>query len=70
MKYQTILFKYFFGLKGAVYFEAIATMIFSHVKISSFRARVHLIFHWCLYDKTIYLGLLKRIKSLEENANF
>ena len=34
MKYQTILLKRFFGLKGAVYYEAIAMVIFSHVKIS------------------------------------
>ena len=24
-------------------------MLFSHVKISSFRAKAHLVFHWCLY---------------------
>ena len=32
-KHQTILLKKFFGLKGAVYYEAIAMVIFSHVKI-------------------------------------
>ena len=26
-------------------------MIFSHVKISGFRAKAHLVFHWCLYNK-------------------
>ena len=26
-------------------------MLFSHVKISSFGAKVHLVFHWCLYNK-------------------
>ena len=26
-------------------------MLFSHVKISSFRAKAHLVFHWCLYNK-------------------
>ena len=26
-------------------------VIFSHVKISSFRAKAHLVFHWCLYNK-------------------
>ena len=61
MKYQTILIlKSFFGLKGAVYYETIATVIFSHVKItcyfhiveiSSFHAKAHLVFHWCLYNK-------------------
>ena len=30
-------------------------MLFSHVKISSFRAKSHLVFHWCLYNKIIYL---------------
>ena len=41
-------------MKGAIYFVAIATVIFSHVKISSFRAKAHLVFHWCLYDKKNY----------------
>ena len=36
-----------FGLNGAVYYEAIAMVIFSHVKISSFRAKANLVFHWC-----------------------
>ena len=26
-------------------------MLFSHVKISSFRAKAHLVFHWCLNNK-------------------
>ena len=29
--------------------------MFSHVKISSFRAKAHLVFHWCLYNKANYL---------------
>ena len=29
-------------------------MIFSHVKISNFRAKAHLVFHWCLYNKIVY----------------
>ena len=45
MKYQTILPKQFIGLKGANYSEAIETVTFSHVKISSFRANGHLVFH-------------------------
>ena len=49
-----------FGVKGAIYYVVIATVIFSHVqitllfshvKISSFRAKAHLVFHWCLYNK-------------------
>ena len=37
MKYQTILLKQFFGVKGVIYYVAIATVIFSHGTISSFR---------------------------------
>ena len=29
-------------------------MLFSYVKISSFRAKAHLVFHWCLYNNTNY----------------
>ena len=29
-------------------------MLFSHVKISSFRAKAHQVFHWCLYNNDIY----------------
>ena len=29
-------------------------ILFSHVKISSFRAKAHLAFHWCLYNKKQY----------------
>ena len=36
MKYQTILLKQFFGLKGAVYYDAIATVIFSHMRITCY----------------------------------
>ena len=34
MKFQTISLKYFFAAKGAIYYVAIATVIFSHVKIT------------------------------------
>ena len=40
-------------------------MLFSYggeggiVKISSFRAKTHLVFHWCLYNKAIYLLYLE-----------
>ena len=27
-------------------------MLFSHVKISIFRAKAHLVFNWCLYNQT------------------
>ena len=29
-------------------------MLFSLVKISSFRTKAHLVFHWCLYNKSDY----------------
>ena len=41
-------------MKGAIYYVARATVIFSHVKISSFRAKAHLVFHWCLYNKFLF----------------
>ena len=43
-------------MKGAIYYVAIAKVIFSHVKVSGFRAKAHLVFHWCLYNKRIYLS--------------
>ena len=36
MKYQTISMKQFFPAKGAIYVVAIATVIFSHVKITCY----------------------------------
>ena len=30
-------------------------MSFSHVKLSSFRAKAHLVFHWCLYKNNVLL---------------
>ena len=36
-------------------------MLFSQVKISSFRAKAHLVFHWCLYNKVIYLTIIPRV---------
>ena len=29
-------------------------MLLSHVKISSFRMKDHLVFHWCLHNKILY----------------
>ena len=34
-------------------------MLFSHVKISSFRAKAHLVFHWCLYNKNFFFPFAK-----------
>ena len=30
-------------------------MLFSHVKIPSFRTKAHLVFHWCSCNKTYYI---------------
>ena len=43
--------KPFYPAKGAIYYVAIATVIFSHVKIPSFCTKAHLVFHWCLFNK-------------------
>ena len=42
-------------------------MLFSHVKISCFRAKAHLVFHWYLYNKIILLhvGISGPWKTLE-----
>ena len=40
-------------------------MLFSHVKISSFRAKAHLVFHWCLYNNDDYHFSLKNQHSQE-----
>ena len=29
--------------------QLLKNMLFSHVKISSFHAKAHVVFHWCLY---------------------
>ena len=31
-------------------------MLFSHVKISRFCAKVHLVFYWCLYNKNVFIN--------------
>ena len=60
MKYKTISVRHFFLSKGAIYYVAIATVIFSHVTCyshmwrSCFRVKAHLVFHWCLYNKKKY----------------
>ena len=38
-------------------------MLFSHAKISSFRAKAHLVFHWCLYN--IYPPLEDNFKGAD-----
>ena len=36
-------------------------VLFSHVTISSFRAKAHLAFKWCLYNKELYSSVKDRI---------
>ena len=62
MKYQTILLQ-FFNVKAAIYYVAIATVRFSHAKISSFRAKAHLVFYWCLYNKRMFKMESKHLRS-------
>ena len=33
-------------------------MLSSRVKISCFRAKTHLVFHWCLYDKFLFVTVV------------
>ena len=47
---------FFFAVKGAINNVTIAMVIFSHVKIPCFRAKAHLVFHWCLNNKSIFLN--------------
>ena len=65
-------FKIVFAVKGAIYYVAIATVIFhlwsSHViftffKILCFRAKAHLVFHRCLYNKVIVLYCMVLVNS-------
>ena len=73
MKFQTISLKNFFAAKRAIYYVAIATVIFSHVKItlfshvkiSCFRAKAHLVFRWCLCNRILYFAL-----TLEELTEY
>ena len=60
MKYQTISLLIVFwcerhdllcSLNNADIFTCEDNMLFSHVKISCFCAKAHLVFHWCLYNK-------------------
>ena len=34
--------------KGRIYYETIALVIFSHVKITCYCVKAYLVFHWCL----------------------
>ena len=43
-------------------------MLFSHVKISSFRAKAHLVFHWCLYNNKLSYPTLATILDRSKEA--
>ena len=51
----------YYAAKGAIYYLTIATVIFSRVKITCYfhvwryhvLAKAHLVFHWCLYKKSV-----------------
>ena len=71
MKYQTISLLIVFwcerhdllcSLSNADIFTCEDNMLFSHVKISCFCAKAHLVFHWCLYNKffLVVQGVAKR----------
>ena len=36
--------------------KAMVIMLSSRVKISCLRAKAHLVFHWCLYNKCIFFA--------------
>ena len=44
-------------------------MLFSHVKVSSFRAKAHLVFHWCLYNKVIYFSISRLLHKFQYLLN-
>ena len=41
-----------------------------HVKISRFRAKAHLVFHWCLYNEMKYLRVSKNKGTRVDTATF
>ena len=43
-------------------------MLFSHVKISCFRAKAHLVFHWYLYNKELLSFPLRDFKFKLRNS--
>jgi len=62
MKYNTISGKHFFPAKGAIYYVAIATVIFSHVKITYyFHMWRYQIFTWKLAWYFIGVYIIKII---------
>ena len=46
---------YYVTIAAAIFFTCEDNMLFSRVKISCWRAKAHLVFHWCLYNKIILL---------------
>ena len=54
----------FFCCEGAMYHVAIATVIFSHVKIC-FHAKTHLVFHWYLYNNFTYKTMKPQVEDFK-----
>ena len=57
MNYQTFSCEgrdLFFSHSNGDILTCEGNMLFSHVKISSFRAKARLVFYWCLYNKNTY----------------
>ena len=53
-KHPTFFTLLVFAVKGAIYY-----LLFSHVKVSCFRAKAHLVFYWFLYIKILYFTVYK-----------
>ena len=41
-----------------------SNMLSSHVKISCFRTKAHLVFHWCMYNKMVFVIVRQHKKVL------
>ena len=53
--------------KGDI-FTSEDNMLFSHMKISSFRAKAHLVFHWRLYNKIdSHTTVILTFESVDKN---
>ena len=70
MKCQTISLKFFFCCErrnllcshsNSNLFTGENDMLFSHVQKSCFRAKAHLVSHWCLYNRTTFSSYLTSV---------
>ena len=74
MKYQTISMKQFFSCerrdllrshRNGDIFTCENNMLLSLVRISCFRAKAKLVFHWCLYNKMYYFRY-RKLRNVDE----